>query len=79
VKDATTFTTEEALANVEVAALSPRIKAIAGTLGAMLSEGYSKAEIARFYGKSRPWVSARLGELEDALREQIAASRTTGL
>lgn len=67
------LTTDEAVASVDLEALSPRLKAIAGTLGAMLSEGYSKAEIARFYGKSRPWVSARLAELEDALREQIAA------
>ena len=51
--------------------LSPRGKAIAGTLGAMLSEGYSKAEIARFYGKSRPWVTARLGELRQEIADLV--------
>jgi DNA-directed RNA polymerase specialized sigma24 family protein len=61
-----------------VDALPVRLQAIAVTLGWMHSvEGFSKAEIARFYGKSRPWVSARLGELEDALREQIARQRST--
>lgn len=71
-------TTSDVLSeSLDVETLPPRLQAIAATLGWMLSEGYSKAEIARFYGKSRPWVSARLQELEDALREQIAATRAT--
>lgn len=51
--------------------LPERLQAIAATLGWMLSEGYSRQEIADFYGKSRPWVSARLIELETALTERI--------
>lgn len=59
--------------NVNIEALPTRLQAIAVTLGWMHSEGgFSKAEIARFYGKSRPWVSARLRELEDGLRAQIS-------
>jgi hypothetical protein len=49
--------------------LPARLQAIAATLGSMLSEGYSKAEIARYFAKSRPWVSARLLELEAGLRQ----------
>lgn len=52
-----------------------RLQAIAVTMGSMLSEDYSRAEIARFYGKSRPWVSARLQELEDALRTHVERLR----
>jgi hypothetical protein len=55
--------------------LPARLQAIAVTLGQMLSDGYSKAEIARYFGKSRPWVSARLQELEDGLRTQIERLR----
>lgn len=73
----TTVLTDEALESVDLEALSPRLRAIAATLGKMLSDGYSRAEIARYYEKSRPWVSARLRELEDALREQIAARSST--
>lgn len=69
------FTTQEAFESVEFADLPARIQAIATTLGAMIADGYSKAEVARFYGKSRPWVSARLLELEEALREQVLAGR----
>lgn len=60
---------------VNIESLPIRLQAIAVTLGWMHSEGgFSKAEIARFYGKSRPWVSARLRELEDGLRAQIAST-----
>lgn len=54
--------------------LPKRLQAIAATLGAMLSETYSKAEIARYFGKSRPWVSARLQELEDGILELLESS-----
>lgn len=60
--------------SLDLTALPTRLQAIAATLGAMLSETYSKAEIARFYGKSRPWVSARLQELEDGIRALAAGS-----
>lgn len=55
--------------------LPGRLQAIAATLGAMFSDGYSKREIAVFYAKSRPWVSARLLELEEALREHVERLR----
>lgn len=69
-------TTLEALESVDPEALSTRVKAIAVTLGWMTSvEGFSKAETARFYGKSRPWVSARLREMEDELRAHVEQRR----
>ena len=64
--------TREQVSTVDLTELSPRVRAIALTLGRMLSHGYSKQEIAVYYGKSRPWVSARFRELAEALREQIA-------
>lgn len=64
--------TAEALESVDFEALPTRIQAIAVTLGWMhYVDDFSKAEIARFYAKSRPWVSARIRELEDALKAQI--------
>jgi hypothetical protein len=74
---ATAETVLDALASgtVTLTELPLRLQAIAATLGWMLSEGYSRAEIARFYGKSRPWVSARLQEIEDALLERIDTLR----
>lgn len=64
----------EAASDLELTDLPARLQAIAATLGSMFSEGYSKAEIARYYAKSRPWVSARLQELEDDLRRLIGRS-----
>ena len=52
--------------------LPDRILAIAITLGRMQSEGWTKQEIAEFYGRSRSWVSARLSELEDELRKIVS-------
>jgi hypothetical protein len=54
---------------MDLTALPVRLQAIAATLGSMLSDHFSKAEIARYYGKSRPWVSARLQELEAGIRK----------
>lgn len=59
----------EAAPAMDLTELPARLQAIAATLGSMLSDGYSKAEIARFYAKSRPWVSARLQELEAGLHK----------
>lgn len=57
---------------IDLAELPPRLQAIAATMGQMLSDGCSKAEIAEFFGKSRPWVSARLLELKTELELRFA-------
>jgi hypothetical protein len=57
---------------IDLEALSARSRAIVGTMGQMLADGYSKAEIARHYGKSRPWVTERFKELEREIRAQVA-------
>lgn len=70
------FTLTSQASETDLTDLPARLQAIAATMGAMLSDGYSKAEIARYFAKSRPWVSARLQELEVGLRELVA--RSTG-
>lgn len=73
---ATTTTTPDAIlaafdrGSLDFLKLPIRAQAIAVTMGSMLSDGYSKAEIARYYGKSRPWVSKRLDELRAALERR---------
>lgn len=68
----------EALASGEVSLeeLPIRLQAIAATLGWLYyANGFSKAEIARSFEKSRPWVSARLLELETELKTRILELR----
>jgi predicted transcriptional regulator len=59
----------------DLSELPARLRAIAATIGQMVSDGYSKQEIATYYGKSRPWVSARLRELEQALEDLLERRR----
>jgi hypothetical protein len=56
---------------VEWTNLSTRALAIAATLALPLSQGYSRAELARYYGKSELWVSQRLDELEREVAAQL--------
>lgn len=75
-KPTTTSRAEGAIAalatgEISLTELPARLQAIAATLGIMLSDGYSKAEIARYYGKSRRWVSDRLLELEREIQNRI--------
>jgi len=40
----------------------------------MLIAGYSKREIALFYGRSGDWVTERIRELREDIVEQVNAS-----
>jgi hypothetical protein len=67
---ASTASLARVLENLDWTSLSPRAQAIARRFGPMLLSGCSRAEIARYYGKSDAWVSSRLEELKAELLEQ---------
>lgn len=48
------------------------------TIGSLVEDGLTFAEIARRLGKSRPWVSARLRALKQELEEQIEGGQRDG-
>jgi len=57
----------ERASELDLTRLPVRLQAIAATLGSMLAEDYSRAEIARYYGRSRSWVTGRLNELREGI------------
>jgi len=56
-------------ASIGWTSLSPRSTAILRTAAVPLAAGYSPTEIARELGTSVSWVSSRLSELQDELRQ----------